>query len=137
MKNCQRKYCEICGQPFTPDPRVGNRQRVCKKLSCQQQRKHHAQQKWLAKNPGYFKDRYWYLKEWLTRHPGYLKSYRARKKAQQDKSLIDIQDELTSNKIRMLNPLQFLLDIQDEISNYFINWLTDSQLLPPVIYKTR
>jgi len=124
MKSSTFKICEVCHQQFRPDRRVGDRQRVCDKLSCQKERKRGAQQSWVKRNPDYFKDRYWYVKDWLTRHPDYLKNYRASKKMASANALIDIQDELIGNKIRMLNPLQMLLDIQDEITRCFNNWIT-------------
>jgi len=107
------KTCEVCGQRFEVDRRVGERQRVCKQLACQQQRKRRAQAKWLAANHGYFKGRYPYLKTWLAAHPGYLKQYRQRKK----KPSRAIQDELTPYKNNMAKPVaREIDDIQDEIT---------------------
>ncbi len=57
------EVCFICKENFVPDPRVGDRQKVCKKLSSKLQRKKLAQQNWLSKNPGYFRGRYPQLKD--------------------------------------------------------------------------
>ncbi|MDZ7292872.1 MAG: hypothetical protein ONB42_23335, partial [candidate division KSB1 bacterium] len=80
MNPTPTKICEICHVAFTPDPRVGDRQRVCRKLRCQLERKRRAQKNWLAQNPDAFRGRYPKLQQWLADHPGYLKNYRARRK---------------------------------------------------------
>lgn len=131
------KVCEVCGDLFTPDSRVGERQRVCKKPSCKQERKRRAQHRWVSNNPDYFKDRYDYFKGWLAIHPGYLQTYRQRKKLQAQVSRRDIQDELTSCKNGTQLPLiRYLCDIQDEITTCFSRriWLLQNRV--PVIYKT-
>lgn len=88
MDNTQNKCCAVCHERFLPDKPVGAHQLVCFKLNCQQERKRRSQRRWLSQNPGYFQDRYPYVKEWLAAHPGYLRQYRARNKASGD-----IQDE--------------------------------------------
>jgi hypothetical protein len=107
---CQVKTCEVCGADFTPDPRIGSRQRVCRKRSCQQERKHRAQQRWVANNPGCFKGRYVNLKEWLARHPGYLANYRRTRVAV---TRGDIQDELSACENKSTSTCR---DIQDELN---------------------
>jgi len=131
------KICKYCGKPFTPDPRVGDRQKCCGSPVCKSERKKEADRNWRKKNPEYFKGRYeTYLKKWLEKHPGYLKAYRRRKKLQaqndiQDKILLlkiqrikhkrapeknDIQDELTSIfSSNMFKLNGYVYDIQDEI----------------------
>ena len=74
MIELKAKACAVCQAAFTPDRRVGESQLVCSKLSCQQERKRRAQKHWLINNPGYFKERYSYVKSWLDAHPGYLKN---------------------------------------------------------------
>ncbi len=108
--------CEICHLAFTPDPRVGERQRACRKLSCQLQRKRRTQKNWLAKNPKAFRDRYPKLKQWLAQHPGYLKNYRARQKRLGPFPPGDIQDELSPYSNRSLTHLRQILAMQDEIT---------------------
>ncbi len=58
------KQCAYCGRYFVPDRRVGDRQKACRDETCRKKRKQQAQQRWSEKNPGYFKGRYWYVKEW-------------------------------------------------------------------------
>jgi len=131
------KTCEVCQEPFEADRRVGERQRVCKRLSCQQERKRRAQKGWLAKNPGYFKGRYPDLKVWLDAHPGYLKKYRQRKQQLAIQPSRDIQDELSPKKN---NHTMFTtpetVDIQDEITVKITMRRVDFHALAPVIYKT-
>lgn len=116
MNQNHDKICEICHATFTPDPRVGERQRVCRELRCQRERKRRAQKNWLAKNPDAFEDRYPKLQQWLAKHPGYLKNYRARQK-QLATVTRDIQDELTGLQNSSLTTLHQLLDIQDELTS--------------------
>ena len=58
------QHCQICGRYFRPDPRVGIRQKACRRPACRKIRKHLAQERWLARNPGYFRGRYPIVKEW-------------------------------------------------------------------------
>ena len=60
------KHCEFCGRFFTPDPRVGNRQRSCFRQECQDARKRSSKRAWRERETprGYFAGRYAYLKEW-------------------------------------------------------------------------
>jgi hypothetical protein len=105
----QTKCCDICGTCFTPDPRIGDRQRVCFKTTCQQERKKRSQAAWLSRNLGYFKGRYPNTKAWLEAHPGYLENYRRKRKAW---VRADIQDELTCLKTISASELR---DIQDKL----------------------
>ena len=59
--------CQICGRHYRPDRRAGRRQRSCTRPECRRERKRRAQQQWLAKNPGYFRGRYEYVKTWRQR----------------------------------------------------------------------
>ena len=134
MHNNPTKICEICHVAFTPDPRVGERQRVCWKRSCQLERKRRAQKKWLAKNPDAFQDRYPKLQQWLADNPGYLKNYRARQK--QLTATRDIQDELTGCQNSSLTALRQLLDMQDEITTKITACKHRLQELSALICKT-
>lgn len=116
MNQNQTKICEICHVAFTPDPRVGERQRVCRERRCQLERKRRAQKNWLAKNPEAFRGRYPKLQQWLANHPGYLKNYRARQKRLAPPTRADIQDELTHCNDMRLTQLRRLVDMQDEIT---------------------
>lgn len=50
------KPCSICRRWFTPDPRVGSRQRTCGE-TCSKALRSKTQQKWRQRNPDYFADR--------------------------------------------------------------------------------
>ena len=143
------KRCEVCHVLFRPDRRVGYRQRVCRKLSCQKERKRRSQAAWLKRNPGYFRDRYANTKLWLNAHPGYLRTYRQSQR--RNRRLSDIQDELSLDKSI---PVSALHDIQDELTACFARHLpcnpdssyhdiqVELSLLIPalylgMIYKTR
>lgn len=108
-----RKTCEICQAAFEADPRVGERQRVCRQIACQRERKRRAQQQWVAKNPGYFAGRYPQLKIWLAARPEYLKTYRQVRSPAPTPASGDIQDESTPDFSKHLLAAR---DIQDEIS---------------------
>lgn len=111
----KQKTCPYCGRTFTPDPRVGDRQKCCEHSACKLARKRQANQNWRRKNPNYFKGRYRsYLKGWLSKHRNYLKDYRRRKK-QQAKN--DIQDKML---ILDIKPFKVKLrDIQDKLNPIF------------------
>ena len=42
----RRRRCELCRELFTPDPRVGKRQRVCGHAACQRERHRQACKAW-------------------------------------------------------------------------------------------
>lgn len=48
-----KKRCRICRRLFRPDPRVGERQRVCSDGPCQVQRRAQTQARWRKRNPSY------------------------------------------------------------------------------------
>ena len=134
MKYTYRKLCEVCSRSFLPDARVGERQRVCQNLSCQQERKRRAQRNWLAQNPDAFAGRYEYLKDWLKAHPGYLKHYRSQNFVVQIFS--DIQDEITALNKSQNFVLRIFSDIQDEITACFKEHLSRLKQVSSLIYKT-
>ena len=47
------KPCRICRQWFRPDPRVGERQKVCSNPRCQRTRRQRNQEDWRGRNPDY------------------------------------------------------------------------------------
>lgn len=130
MKNKNiEKVCIVCNEIFVPDPRVGDRQKVCKKLSCKLQRKKLAQQNWLSKNPDYFKGRYPQLKEQIQANN--------KKKAQsRSKACSGIQDKLTSNQNKLLTALETLMSIQDEITRKITKSKCCLQDTLTLVYKT-
>ena len=50
----RKRPCRICHHWFTPDPRVGDRQRVCASPACQAERRKKTQASWRERNPEYF-----------------------------------------------------------------------------------
>lgn len=58
------KHCQFCGRYFRPDPRVGARQKACRREACRKARKIRAQHRWTEHNPRYFRGRYPYVKKW-------------------------------------------------------------------------
>ena len=122
------KVCMVCKKSFIPDPRVGDRQKVCKNLHCQRQRKKLAQKQWLLKNPDYFKRRYPQLKEQIL---NYQKSH----SQQADKKAITIQDELIGYNNKLLRILNKARTIQDELTLKIL--LTKQPFLQPSAYYTR
>jgi len=126
------KVCIICKEPFIPDPRVGDRQKVCNNLYCKRERKRLSQKKWLSQNPDYFKGRYTYLKEQI------LENQRKRRNRHPSINITqnDIQDKLTSNNNKALPLLNKTLTIQDELCSLITKvkrYLVSTQKL---IYKT-
>jgi hypothetical protein len=84
------KRCIYCGRHFTPDRRLGDRQKACGRDQCKKKRKQSAQQAWNVKNPGYYKGRYWYVKEWRQQK-------RQQSAALQSQSMI--QDEIRLRRV--------------------------------------
>lgn len=78
MKN--QSKCAFCGRFFTPDVRVGSRQKSCTASPCQIKRKRVQEKQWRVKNTEYFKDRYEDIKAWREAHPGYQKEWRSQKR---------------------------------------------------------
>jgi hypothetical protein len=50
----RKRPCRICHRWFQPDPRVGDRQRVCSSAGCQVARRQKTQASWRERNPDYF-----------------------------------------------------------------------------------
>jgi len=130
MKNeIKQKVCIVCNEKFTPDPRVGDRQKVCNKTHCKLQRKKLAQQNWVSKNPGYFKGRYPQLKEQILAN----KKKQAQSKPQ---ACSVIQDKLTSYQNRLLTALKYIMNIQDEITRIITKSNYCLQDTLTLVYKT-
>lgn len=129
----QTETCEVCHESFEPDARVGDRQRVCRKRFCQEERKRRSQQAWLAKNPGYFKGRYPQLKEQIRNNQA---QHRVQKTPPQVKSALTIQDELTFYKNRLIPVVLNCLAIQDEITSQITKSKRDLRQVIKPLYKT-
>ena len=54
MADARKKPCCICHCWFRPDPRVGLRQRACRKPDCQGARRKKKQKEWRRRYPDYF-----------------------------------------------------------------------------------
>ena len=54
MPDARKKPCCICRCGFRPDPRVGLRQRACRKPDCQAARRKKKQKQWRKQHPDYF-----------------------------------------------------------------------------------
>ena len=50
----RRRRCVVCLHGFLPNPRVGDRQRVCGKAECRQKHRRDVQADWRQRHPGYF-----------------------------------------------------------------------------------
>jgi hypothetical protein len=104
--------CQICGRHYRPDRRAGRRQRSCARPECRRERKRRAQQQWLARNPGYFRGRYEYVKTWRQRRREQLQHERERRaEVIQD----TIPPENAYEQLTLLIPACRAGVIQDEI----------------------
>lgn len=56
-KKRRSKPCSICRRWFTPNPKVGQRQRTCGSKACKSEQKKHTQAKWSKRNPSYWVER--------------------------------------------------------------------------------
>ena len=54
MLDARKRPCCICHRWFRPDPRIGSRQRACRKPDCQTARRKKKQKAWRERNPDYF-----------------------------------------------------------------------------------
>jgi hypothetical protein len=54
MPDTRKRPCRICRHWFRPDPRLGVRQRACRRAECQAARRRQTQAAWRARNPDYF-----------------------------------------------------------------------------------
>lgn len=55
----KKRPCSECRRWFLPDARVGERQRTCGAVTCQQGRREQTHAAWRARNPDYDLDRRW------------------------------------------------------------------------------
>ena len=53
MPDARKRPCSVCRNWFRPDPRVGARQRACRKPECQTARRQKTQAHWRHRNPDY------------------------------------------------------------------------------------
>ena len=117
--------CQICGRHYRPDRRAGRRQRSCARPECRRERKRRAQQQWVARNPGYFRGRYEYVKAWRQRR-------REQRQQEQERLPEVIQDAMPPKnayqQLTLLIPACRAGVIQDEI---VLKRLTASTFIAP------
>ena len=70
-----RPRCLACKKRFTPDPRVGPRQKYCSNKKCQARRQRLHETTWLEK-PENTKFRVAYQRRWREDNPDYLEGWR-------------------------------------------------------------
>jgi len=71
-----KRPCRLCRRWFLPDPRLKERQRVCSTAECQRTRQATNQAAWLARHPGYFRDRGEEHRTWRREHPDAQRRWR-------------------------------------------------------------
>ena len=133
MKESQFSTCIICQESFVPHPKVGLRQKACRKLSCQLERKRRNQKAWLASEPDYFKGRYPQLKEQILNNQ---KKAKAAQNQAVQKPSHDIQDELTVNNNNLLKLFDKTLTIQDELKFLITTIKRQIPLTRNLVYKS-
>lgn len=74
-RNSTRPKCMACKKRFTPDPRVGSRQKYCSNKACQCKRQRFHEATWLAE-PENIKFRKAYQLWWRKDNPDYLEDWR-------------------------------------------------------------
>lgn len=106
------KQCMHCGRYFTPDRRVGPRQKVCQNEQCKRARKRQSQQQWRQNNPEYFD----------THYHDYVKPWRQHRKAfrSNQSTRLVIKDKIGQAKpyqqLVLLIPGELKGEIKDEIT---------------------
>lgn len=69
----QNSFCCWCHLLFSPNPRLGKRQKCCGLSECRKKQKHHSHSLWKSRNKQIYRAG---LKDWRVDHPGYWKNYR-------------------------------------------------------------
>ena len=49
-----QRRCAVCHHGFVPDPRVGERQKLCRRVECRKAHRESSQAAWRTAHPGYF-----------------------------------------------------------------------------------
>jgi len=84
-------------------------------MQCQRLRKKENNSIFSKNNPGYWHDRYDYVKQWRQRHPDYQRQWREKRK-QKGRSQLEIQAERLSKAIEFTERTNlYLREIQAEI----------------------
>jgi len=148
MKQRKKIKCRHCGTFFYPNPHNIKNQHYCSKPDCRKASKVASQQKWVLKNPDYFRSRenVARVQAWRKKHPGYSKS-KSKKYSNEplQDSIIDkclenqvvkehlptpaLQDLISSQPLVLIGLIAKLtgFTLQDEIDLPFVigrkNWL--------------
>lgn len=69
-----KRVCPWCKRLFSPNPRLGPRQKCCGSPACKKKQKALSQSRWVAKNKKVYTDGQC---DWRKNHPDYWKKYRA------------------------------------------------------------
>jgi hypothetical protein len=124
------KRCPYCRERFTPNPRVGKRQKTCGAHPCQRALNRDNSAQWRREHPDCCHPDYPRVKLWLQKHPGYLKRYRQshpayvehnrqaqRLRDRREKLHLDIRNKIMRQQPEFVDGLwnSFDLDIQNEI----------------------
>ena len=99
MMMAGEKRCACCGRMFTPDRRVGARQKTCS-AACRKIRKGESNKRFRRRNPDYWLGRDEVVKAWRQEHPDYQRKWRRRRKEQRmTLSAGEIQAEMFSKAL--------------------------------------
>jgi len=137
-------HCRVCGDAFTPHPKVKDRQKLCAKPACRIAWRLEQQAQWRKRHPTYFQGRYRDLKAWRENHPAYQRQWRAQRRtaSQQPLSLDDqpfareIQSQL--NRMKTGTPwqqAQKLCEIQSELNTQLHQLLARGQAAAEARYN--
>jgi RHS repeat-associated protein len=123
------KTCPYCKTPFSPDPKVGNRQKTCGKPACKRALKSENNRRWRQRNPDYYRNDYCRLRAWLEHNPGYLKGYR-------ESHPEYIEKNRKAQKVRDRRK-KLRLDIQAQLEAKLLEMTFLFSTIPILIYKLR
>jgi len=65
------RRCAVCQRFFTPNPRLGDRQKLCGRKTCRQQYKNQWQRDEYVKNSRFRRNVFRRVRRWRWNHPGY------------------------------------------------------------------
>ena len=136
----RRRKCLFCGDLFRPDPRNVRHQRCCSQPACRRASQAACQQRWLARNPDYFKgpENVARVQAWRAAHPGYARGARRRAGAPLQEDCCVQAVESTGDSAPLMGAaLQELLRAQPIVLIGLIAHLTDSALQEDIVRTTR
>ena len=142
MPGRRPRKCRCCKELFTPDPRVGVRQKYCSKRECRAASKAARQKRWRQKpnNRDYFSgpvhvER---VRRWRKANPGYWKRERRnRPDALQDAVDSQVPDNQKERAKKGPTALQDAVVLQKPVFVGLISSLIDSTLQDDIVGATR